>query len=75
MATIIHGRRSDGQTVRRLYGEEMAADLQQEQRQWIKQRSQDCGADVSHQPRTQAEKVCFIQQNDTREQAWFLWID
>jgi len=61
--------------VSRLYGKEMAADLKQEQIAWIKQRSKDCGADTSHQPRTQAEKVCFIQQNDTREQAWFLWID
>ncbi|MGP9511905.1 lysozyme inhibitor LprI family protein [Psychrobacter sp. AOP5-GZ1-6] len=71
------------QEVSRLYGEEMAADLKQEQKQkqkqkqkqWIKQRSKDCGANASHQPRTQAEKVCFIQQNNTREQAWFLWID
>ncbi|WP_157999886.1 lysozyme inhibitor LprI family protein [Psychrobacter sp. PAMC 21119] len=63
------------QAVRRLYGKQMADDLKQEQLQWIKQRSKDCGADVKHQPRTQAEKVCFIQQNDTREQAWFLWID
>ncbi|MGM8937767.1 lysozyme inhibitor LprI family protein [Psychrobacter glaciei] len=61
--------------VRRLYGKQMADDLKQEQVEWIKQRSKDCGADVKHQPRTQAEKVCFIQQNDTREQAWFLWID
>jgi len=67
-----HGTR---QEVSRLYGKEMAADLKQEQRQWIKQRSKDCGADASHRPRTQAEKVCFIQRNNTREQAWFLWID
>jgi len=67
--------RSIRDEVRRLYGKQMADDLKQEQLQWIKQRSKDCGADVKHQPRTQAEKVCFIQQNDTREQAWFLWID
>ncbi|MBE0406385.1 DUF1311 domain-containing protein [Psychrobacter sp. FME6] len=52
-----------------------AADLKKEQIQWIKQRSKDCGADATHQPRSQAEKACFIQQNDTREQAWFLWTD
>jgi len=63
------------QEVSRLYGKEMAVDLKQEQIAWIKQRSKDCGADTSHQPRTQAEKVCFIQRNNTREQAWFLWID
>lgn len=61
--------------VRRLYGEEMAADLKKEQIQWIKQRTNICGADVNHLPRTQAEKVCFIQQNNTRGQVWFLWID
>ncbi len=61
--------------VRQLYGERMEADLKKEQIQWIKQRSKDCGADAQHQPRTQAEKVCFIQKNDSREQAWFLWID
>jgi len=53
----------------------MAADLKQEQIAWIKQRSKDCGANASNQPRTQAKKVCFIQRNNTREQAWFLWID
>lgn len=61
--------------VRRLYGKSVEADLKKEQIQWIKQRSKDCGADAKHQPRTQAEKVCFIQKNDSREQAWFLWID
>ena len=63
------------QEVRRLYGKQMADDLKLEQQAWIKQRSKDCGADATHLPRTQAEKVCFIQQNDTREQAWFLWVD
>ncbi len=61
--------------VRRLYGEEMAADLKKGQIQWIKQRSKDCGADAKHQPRTQAEKVCFIQQNNARMEEYFLWID
>ena len=61
--------------VKRLYGEQMEADLKQEQIQWIKQRSKDCGANTQHQPRTQAEKVCFIQQNESRKQDYFLWID
>lgn len=61
--------------VRRLYGEDMAADLKKEQTQWIKQRSKNCGADTDHLPRTQVEKVCFIQRNALREQTFFLWID
>lgn len=61
--------------VRRLYGKSMEADLKKEQIQWIKQRSKDCGADAQHQPRTQAEKLCFIQKNDSREADYFLWID
>ncbi|MEN6669159.1 lysozyme inhibitor LprI family protein [Psychrobacter sp. B38] len=61
--------------VTRLYGEHMETDLKQEQIQWIKQRSKDCGADAQHQPRTQAEKVCFIQKNDSRQPDYFLWID
>lgn len=61
--------------VRRLYGKDMAIDLKKEQIQWIKQRSKDCGADAQHRPRTQAEKICFIQQNNSREPDYFLWID
>jgi len=61
--------------VRRLYGGDMTTNLKKEQTQWVKQRSKNCGADTDHLPRTQVEKVCFIQQNGTREQAWFLWID
>ena len=57
------------QEVERLYGEETQAALVEEQIQWIKQPSIDCGADSSHLPRTQAEKVCFIQKNNTRAQA------
>lgn len=72
---INSGYNGTRQEVRRLYGKKMESSLKQEQVEWIKQRSKDCGADFKHQPRTQAEKVCFIQQNDTREQAWFLWID
>lgn len=61
--------------VRQLYGSEMVGDLKKEQIQWLKQRSKNCGADANHLPRTQAEKVCFIQQNNLRDRAWFLWID
>jgi hypothetical protein len=63
------------QEVGRLYGKKMESSLRQEQVEWIKQRSKNCGADAAHLPRTQAEKVCFIQQNELREQDWFLWID
>lgn len=56
------------QKVRRLYNKREASDLKQEQIQWIKQRSKNCGANTDHLPRTQAEKVCFIQQNNLREQ-------
>ena len=73
--TLNNSYNNTRQTVRRLYGKKMESSLRQEQVEWIKQRSKNCGADVSHQPRTQAEKVCFIQQNSAREQAWFLWID
>lgn len=61
--------------VRGLYGKQAAVELKKEQIKWIKQRSKNCGADADHLPRTQAEKVCFIQQNNVRDQAWFLWID
>lgn len=61
--------------VKRLYGRDMAADLKKEQTQWVKQRSKNCGADTDHLPRTQMEKVCFIQRNALREQTFFLWID
>ena len=63
------------QEVRHLYGDKSAASLKQDQIQWIKARSKNCGANAAHVPRTQAEKVCFIQQNALRDQAWFLWID
>lgn len=61
--------------VKRLYGKLAAADLYEEQIEWIKQRTNTCGADVSHLPRTQAEKVCFIQKNAERMESYFLWID
>lgn len=61
--------------VRCLYGQNSAAELKKEQRQWIKQRSDICGADVDHLPRNQAEKVCFIRKNESRMNDYFLWID
>lgn len=61
--------------VQRLYGRSEAAALRSEQRQWLKNRSAICGADIDHLPRTQAEKVCFIQQNNARMESYFLWID
>lgn len=61
--------------VRRLYGKSSAQELSKEQVDWIKQRSNICGADVNHQPRNQAETVCFIQKNASRMNDFFLWID
>lgn len=61
--------------VRRLYGNDEATALKKEQRQWIKQRSNSCGADSRHEPRNQIEKVCFIQKNERRMNDYFLWID
>lgn len=61
--------------VLRLYGEDFYKDLKHEQLQWILQRSKNCGASVSHEPRTQSEKVCFIQHNEDRLPDFFLWID
>ncbi|MGP9556647.1 lysozyme inhibitor LprI family protein [Psychrobacter sp. AOP7-A1-24] len=61
--------------VRRLYGGDMTTNLKKEQTQWVKQRSKNCGADTDHLPRTQVEKVCFIQRNALREQTFFSWID
>lgn len=56
---------------KRLYGQDSANELYKEQIAWIKQRSDICGADVLHLPRSQAERVCFIQQNEARSQAYF----
>ena len=61
--------------VRRLYGQDQATVFKNEQRQWLKKRSDICGADVHHLPRNQAEKVCFIQKNTSRMNDFFLWID
>lgn len=61
--------------IAKLYGYESASELKKDQIQWILQRSKYCGADTHHQPRSQAEKVCFIQQNINRLDDYFLWID
>lgn len=61
--------------VGRLYGQGQATVLKNEQRQWLKKRSEICGADVDHLPRNQAEEVCFIQKNNSRLNDYFLWID
>ncbi len=61
--------------VKRIYGQDNADALKDEQLNWIIERSKDCGADDKHLPRTQAEKVCFIQKNNSRMEAYFLWID
>ena len=61
--------------VKRLYGKSAATDLYKEQIAWIKLRTSICGADINHLPITQAEKVCFIQENSERMEAYFLWID
>lgn len=61
--------------VRHLYGRAMATSFKQDQIEWITNRSKDCGADDNQLPRTQAEKVCFIQKNEVRLQEYFLWLD
>ena len=58
-----------------IHGQASANDFKQDQLQWIIKRSKDCGANAKHLPRTQAEKVCFIQKNTERMEAYFLWID
>ncbi|MFT5097251.1 MAG: hypothetical protein ACI9JO_001279, partial [Psychrobacter okhotskensis] len=64
-----------GKDIENVYGQDSLNAFKKDQVRWIRQRSKDCEADSRHQPSTQAEKVCFIQQNDSREQSWFLWID
>ena len=61
--------------VAQLYGYESATDLKQDQIAWLIRRSAICGADRHYRPRSQAEKVCFIQQNDARISEYYLWID
>lgn len=61
--------------VAQLYGHQSEAELKQDQIKWLVRRSNICGADTRHLPRTQAEKVCFIQQNMARMNEYFWWID
>ncbi len=69
------GYKTTQSEVRRLYGKDSAQALREEQVDWLKQRSNICGADVNHLPRNQAETVCFIQKNESRMNDFFLWID
>ena len=57
------------------YGQTSANNFKENQLKWVINRSKDCGADAKHLPRTQAEKVCFIQKNTERMESYFLWID
>ena len=57
------------------YGQTSANNFKEDQLKWVINRSKDCGADTKHLPRTQAEKVCFIQKNTERMESYFLWID
>ena len=57
------------------YGYDTVAELKTDQTQWLIRRTKNCGADSHHRPRTQAEKVCFIGQNEARLNEYFLWID
>jgi hypothetical protein len=57
------------------YGYDTVAELKTDQTQWIIRRTKNCGADSHHRPRTQAEKVFFIGQNEARMAEYFLWID
>ncbi len=57
------------------YGQTSANNFKEDQLKWVMNRSKDCGADTKHLPRTQAEKVCFIQKNTERMESYFLWID
>ena len=64
-----------GKDIENIYGQDSLNAFKKDQVRWIRQRSKDCGADSRHLPRTQAEKVCFIQQNNARMEEYFLWID
>ena len=64
-----------GKDIESIYGQDSLDEFKKDQTRWIKQRSRDCGADTKHLPRTQAEKVCFIQKNTERMESYFLWID
>lgn len=64
-----------GKDIENIYGQDSLNTFKKDQIKWVVERSRDCGADARHLPRTQAEKVCFIQQNKARMEEYFLWID
>ena len=57
------------------YGQTSGNNFKEDQLKWVVNRSKYCGADAKHLPRTQAEKVCFIQKNTEQMESYFLWID
>ena len=59
----------------KVYGQVLANKFKEDQLKWVINRSKDCGADAKHLPRTQAEKVCFIQKNIKQMENYFYWID
>ena len=59
----------------KVYGPVLANKFKEDQLKWVVNRSKDCGADAKHLPRTQAEKVCFIQKNIKQMENYFYWID
>ena len=59
----------------KVYGQVLANKFKEDQLKWVVNRSKDCGADAKHLPRTQAEKVCFIQKNIKQMENYFYWID
>ncbi|WP_227428916.1 lysozyme inhibitor LprI family protein [Psychrobacter sp. I-STPA6b] len=56
-------------------GQKSAQALKQDQIIWIQNRSRICGADKHHQPRSQIEKLCFMQLNKDRENRFSLWLE
>ena len=60
--------------VANIYGQQSAQALKKDQIIWIQNRSRLCGADKHHQPRSQIEKLCFMQLNQNREDRFSLWL-
>lgn len=61
--------------ITKVYGQVLANKFKEDQLKWVINRSKDCGADAKHLPRTQAEKVCFIQKNIKQMENYLYWID
>lgn len=59
----------------KVHGPVLANKFKEDQLKWVINRSKDCGADAKHLPRTQAEKVCFIQKNIKQMENYLYWID